>query len=228
MSKGIIFRDCKTGADFENRVVTYLSILGFMANKTGRNDGGIDIVAAKTIHENEYKFYIQCKYFNTTLGKHPIQEVFAGAHYYKEGSGKGTPVVITNNAVTREARLYAKRLGVEIIADAEWQEIKEVTNSGEVTNPNQRHGLMGLIISKILEVLKNQQADEYLAASLAEPAYNEEPADNEELILKVMDDFDEAEEDIKESAHLYQKAAQLQQKGLNKHRDAIIRHLKYG
>ena len=51
---------------------------------------------------------------------------------------------------------------------------------------------MGLIISAILEILKSQQADEYLNAVLAKPAYNEEPADNEELILKVMDDFDEA------------------------------------
>ena len=59
MSKDIIFRDCKTGADFENRVATYLSILGFMTNKTGRNDGGIDIVATKTIHENEYMTGLQ-------------------------------------------------------------------------------------------------------------------------------------------------------------------------
>lgn len=87
---------------------------------------------------------------------------------------------------------------------------------------------MGLIIAAALKTVHNPQADEYLAASLAEPTYNEEPADNEELILKVMDDFDEAEEDIKESARLYQKATQYQQKGLNKHRDAIIRHLKYG
>lgn len=228
MSEDIIFKGCKTGVDFEVKTVEFLNRLGFNANKTGKNDGGIDIVTTTSINGNEYRYYIQCKYYNTTLGKHPIQEVFAGYHYYEENSGKGIPVVITNNAVTREARLYAKRLGVEIIADAEWTEIKQVAKDKKVTNPNQHHGLMGLFISAMLRSVKNPQADEYLTASLAEPDYNKEPADNEELILKVMDDFDEAEEDIKESARLYQKATQYQQNALNKHRDAIIRHLKYG
>ena len=126
MSENIIFKNCRTGTDFEHKTVEFLEGLGFNAHKTGRNDGGIDIIATKTINETEYKYYIQCKYFNTTLGKHPIQEVFAGSHYYEETSGKGAPVVITNNAVTREARLYAKRLGVEIIADAEWNEIRGI------------------------------------------------------------------------------------------------------
>ena len=228
MSESIIFKGCMTGVDFEHKSVEFLNRLGFKANKTGKNDGGIDIVATTSVNGNEHRYYIQCKYYNKTLGKHPIQEVFAGSKYYEENSGKGIPVLITNNAVTREARLYAKRLGVEIIADAEWTEIKRVLKDREVTNPNQHRGLMGMMIAVILKSVQNPQADEYLAASLAEPDYNKEPADNEELILKVMDDFDEAEEDIKESARLYQKATQLQQKGLNKHRDAIIRHLKYG
>ena len=124
--------------------------------------------------------------------------------------------------------MYAKRLGVEIIADAEWTEIKRVVRKKEALNPNIHQGLMGIIIAKALALHDVQAANDYLKASLAEPAYNEKPADNEELILKVMDDFDEAEEDIKEASRLYQKATQLQQKGLNKHRDAIIRHLKYG
>ena len=62
-----IFKDCKTGTDFENWIVRFLKIAGFTANKTGGNDGGIDIVATINIHSNEYKYYIQCKYFNTTL-----------------------------------------------------------------------------------------------------------------------------------------------------------------
>ena len=228
MSEDIIFKGCKTGVDFENKTVEFLRKAGFNSNKTGKNDGGIDIVATTSINGTERKYYIQCKYYNKTVGKHPIQEVYAGSKYYEETSGEGTPVLITNNAVTREARLYAKRLGVEVIADAEWTEIKQVAKDGQVTNPNQNHGLLGLIISASLKQAQNPQADEYLTASLAEPDYNKEPADNEELILKVMDDFDEAEEDIKESARLYQKATQYQQNALNKHRDAIIRHLKYG
>lgn len=106
-------------------------------------------MATKSIQKNEYKFYIQCKFFNTTVDKHPIQEVFAGANYYAESSGKGIPVVITNNRVTREARLYAKRLGVEIIADAEWAEFRQIYQDKQVVNPNTHHGLFGIIIATI-------------------------------------------------------------------------------
>lgn len=223
-----IFANCTSGTDFENKTVEFLRNLKFTTNRTGSNDGGIDIVATMNIHGTEYKFYIQCKCYNKVLGKHPVQEVFAGSKYYEENSGKGYPVLITNNAVTREARLYAKRLGVEVIGDAEWTEIKRVFNNKDAVDLNIHRGLMGIIIAKTIQLQDKQAANEYLEAALAEPAYNEEPADNEELILKVMNDFDEAEEDIKESARLYQKATQFQQKGLNKHRDAIIRHLKYG
>ena len=138
-----IFPSCKSGADFEYTVTNFLQSLGFNANRTGKDDGGIDIVAKKRIQETEYTFYIQCKYFNTTLGKHPIQEVYAGANYY---GGNGRPVVITNNRVTADARVYAKRLGVEIIAEAEWTEIKQVFQAKKVINPNVHHGLLGIII----------------------------------------------------------------------------------
>lgn len=228
MPDNIIFRDCKTGTDFENNTVLFLNRAGLTANKTGRNDGGIDIVATTNINSVEYKFYIQCKYFNTSLGKHPIQEVFAGAKYYEEGSGKGAPVVITNNVVTREARLYAKRLGVEIIADAEWTEIASTIREGKISNQNVHHGLLGIILAKILENTEEHQAEEYLKAVLAEPEPEELPADKEEMVLKVQNDFDEAEEFIKESSRLYQKAAQHQQKGMNIYRDIIIRQIKYG
>ena len=67
MEDNIIFKDCKTGTDFENKTVELLRLVGFTADKTGRNDGGIDIVATMNIHSKEYKYCIQCKYFNTTL-----------------------------------------------------------------------------------------------------------------------------------------------------------------
>lgn len=98
-----IFRDCKSGIDFENTVVKFLRCLAFEANRTGKDDGGIDIVATISILSTKYTFYIQCKYFNTPLGKHPIQEVYAGTNYY---GGNGKPVVITNNKVTVDARVY--------------------------------------------------------------------------------------------------------------------------
>ena len=101
-----IFRDCKSGIDFENTVVKFLRCLAFEANRTGKDDGGIDIVATTSILSTKYTFYIQCKYFNTPLGKHPIQEVYAGTNYY---GGNGKPVVITNNKVTVDARVYGTK-----------------------------------------------------------------------------------------------------------------------
>lgn len=44
-----IFRDCKSGIDFENTVVKFLRCLAFEANRTGKDDGGIDIVATTSI-----------------------------------------------------------------------------------------------------------------------------------------------------------------------------------
>ena len=222
----IVFKDCYTGKDFELRVVDFLRGVGFKADKTGRNDGGIDIVATKEIEGTEYKFYIQCKYFNTTLSKHPIQEVFAGANYYAETSGKGTPVVITNNRITREARIYAKRLGVEVIGDGEWKELSQVTKTGQLLNPNIHHGLFGMIIATALEVAGNDGAADYLHSALEPPA-PEDIADKEELVLKIQSEFDQAEEYIKESARLYQRATQNQQKAMTIHRDAIIQHIRH-
>ena len=115
MSENIIFSSC-TGTDFENWVFEILKHYGFDTKKTGKSDGGIDIVAISTTNPKTYSFNIQCKYFNKPLGKAPIQEVYAGTHYY---GNNAKPVVITNNRVTVDARVYAKRLGVEIIADAE-------------------------------------------------------------------------------------------------------------
>ena len=157
--------------------------MGFKADKTSKNDGGIDIVATKTIDKTEYKYYIQCKYFNTTLGKHPVQEVFAGANYYEGTAGKGTPVVITNNRITREARMYAKRLGVEVIGDGEWKEFRQVIKDGQVINPNTHHGLFGLIISHLLKCLGSEGADDYLH-SVLEPPAPEDIIDTEELVFQ--------------------------------------------
>ena len=101
MDTSFLFQDCYTGTDFENKIVEFLSKYGFMAQKTGSNDGGIDIVATSDTVPTKYTFNIQCKYFNRPLGKAPIQEVYSGTHYYDNGA---TPVVITNNRVTAEAR----------------------------------------------------------------------------------------------------------------------------
>ena len=44
-----IFPSCKSGAGFEDTVTNFLQSLGFNANRNGKDDGGIDIVAKKRI-----------------------------------------------------------------------------------------------------------------------------------------------------------------------------------
>ena len=178
-----IFPSCKSGAGFEDTVTNFLQSLGFNANRNGKDDGGIDIVAKKRIQETEYTFYIQCKYFNTILGKHPIQEVYAGANYY---GGNGRPVVITNNRVTADARVYAKRLGVEIIADPEWTELRQVFQAKKVINPNVHHGLMGIIVGA------GGRNPDYVMQAVKEVA--PAPTDREQLKLEIISNFDKNEE----------------------------------
>lgn len=212
-----IFPSCKSGADFENTVTSFLRSVGFNADRTGKDDGGIDIVAKKRIQETEYTFYIQCKYFNTTLGKHPIQEVYAGANYY---GGNGRPVVITNNRVTADARVYAKRLGVEIIAEAEWTEIKQVFQAKKVINPNVHHGLLGIIVGA------GSRNPDYVIQAVKKAA--PVPTDREQLKLEIINNFDAAEEYIKEAARLQQSAAQYQQKAMTLQKEALLKNLDYG
>jgi HJR/Mrr/RecB family endonuclease len=170
-----IFEGCKSGTDFENIAVEFLRKLRFKANKTGNNDGGIDVVATITFLGTEHKYYIQCKYYNKPLDKGPIQEVYADSHYY-DGEGndkvKGRPLVMTNNRVTYDARVYAKRLGVEIIADTEWNEIKRVGTEKRITDPNVRPGMLGIILSLFAQDAK------YLSKVLKSMDTNEpEPID---------------------------------------------------
>ena len=201
MDTSFLFQDCYTGTDFENKVTDFLNTYGFRATKTGINDGGIDIVATSITVPKQYSFNIQCKFFNRPLGKAPIQEVYSGTHYYGNGA---SPVVITNNRVTAEARIYAKRLGVEIIGDAEWTEIKHVKDTEKIINPNVHGGLMGILLSFITK------DRDYLneAVKILKGALPKAPSDKEQLKLELINDFDEAEEYMKEAAYLQQKAAQ--------------------
>lgn len=66
------------------------------------------------------KYYIQCKFYNRPVGKTPVQEVYTG---YKFFGGDGYPVVITNNRMSSETKAYAKRLGVELITEHQFNEI---------------------------------------------------------------------------------------------------------
>lgn len=113
---------CRTGTDFENFIVTLLTQYGFDARKTGRDDKGVDIIATKNVYKDKppLKFFIQCKFWKSTIGIGPINEVIGGALYR---GGDGHKVIITNNRLTGEAKAYAKKMGVEYISEFEFNEL---------------------------------------------------------------------------------------------------------
>ena len=218
MNYADIFNDCKTGVDFENRIVDVFKLLGFKANKTGSNDGGIDIIVEGNIDETLHKFYIQCKYYNRPLGKAPIQEVYSGTHYY---GNDGTPVVITNNHVTVEARLYANKLGVEIISDTEWVEFKRLM-SGELKNRPQRTGLFGIMLWQI------SKDNTCISDAISDSPASKKPKDLASIKLQIKSEFDEAEECIKEAAYLQEQALRYSQRALKIQQKAILFTLEHG
>lgn len=213
----IDFQRCLSGVEFEGWVVDLLTQLSFPANRVGKNDCGVDIIAEANWQGKKYRFYIQCKYQNKPVGKTPVHEIFAGTAHCKE---YGRPVVITNNEATFETRRYAKDLGVEIIAAPQWDEFEEIIQRGIDGNPNPRDGLFGLMIAAYMNSSK------YLPQSLLEE--NEEKAKSKkELKFQIMSEFDEAEECVKEAAYLQQKAAQFQQRALSIQKRALLRNITY-
>jgi hypothetical protein len=72
--ENIVFNNCYSGTEFENKTVDFLRLAGLTANRVGKaNDGGIDIEASVNIQGVKYSYYIQCKYYNKPLGKGPNQ-----------------------------------------------------------------------------------------------------------------------------------------------------------
>ena len=129
-------------------------------------------------------------------------------------------MVITNNKVTVDARVYAKRLGVEIIADAEWVELKQVFKARKLINPNPHKGMLGIILARVC----NNQS--YLEASVqGTPA---PPTNKEQLKLEIINDFEAAEEYLKEAARLQQSVAQYQQRAMTLQKEALLKNLDYG
>lgn len=220
ITEDIIFNNCRTGTDFENKTVDFLRQAGFDAAKIGgANDGGIDIVASVNIQDVKYSYYIQCKYYNKPLGKNPIQEVFTGAAFY---GNAGKPVVITNNEVTISARTYAKKVGVEIIADSEWEEIKEAYYSKKAKL--KYSGLMGIVISGII---KNSK---YAIQAVANESTHiiSNLSEKDKYKLQLQSDFDIAEEYLKEEERLQLKAFKYRRMALERQKKAILASLDYG
>ncbi len=215
--KSIDFERCTSGIEFEGWVCDLLRKLSFAADRVGKNDSGVDIIMRAKWNDKVYRFYIQCKYYNKPIGKTPVHEVFAGTAFHKE---YGRPVVIVNNTMTYEARRYAKELGVEIIAEPEWDEFENIIKNSADSNPNPREGLFGLMIASLL----NERS--YIPQSLI----NEDTGkakNQQELKLQIISEFDEAKELSKEAGRLQLRASQYQERALEIQKRALLRNLTY-
>ena len=142
---------CRTGHDFERWTQGILRVLGFETKLTGGNDNGVDVIATIAIDGKEYKYYIQCKFYNRTVGKTPVQEVYTGCQYF---GGDGYPVVITTNRMTSEAKAYAKKLGVEVITEYQLNEFEIAVLQKKRINSNLT-GLFGVMVGLQLKDMES-------------------------------------------------------------------------
>lgn len=209
--------NCKNGMEFEKWVCNFLIDHGIQAHRMRKNDDGVDICAFTFVNTVQYDFTIQCKYHNNTLGKAPVQEVYAGTHF--KGLVNATPVVFTNNSVTHEARLFARSLGVEIIADTELFALTQLIEHGTVLAKN--YGtLMQILIHNIT----------------GDNSYIPEPPEHKERILsnkdlakeEIISDFDKAEEYLREAERMHFRANECARQALALQKQAMLRNLEYG
>lgn len=67
--ENIVFNNCYSGTEFENKTVDFLRLAGLTANRVGKaNDGGIDIEASVNIQGVKYSYYIQCQNLCQKIG----------------------------------------------------------------------------------------------------------------------------------------------------------------
>ena len=99
------FKRWKSSSEYENCFKDLLTELQFRANRVGKNNCGVDIIAETNWNGRKHRFYIQCKH--QPVGKGPIQKIYAGTAFHKD---YGRPVLVTSNTVTYEARLYTQLL----------------------------------------------------------------------------------------------------------------------
>lgn len=205
-----------TGVDYEDMILSKLQSYGFKAHKTGKEDGGVDIIASITVKDVEYTFNIQCKYWNKAVDNKPIQEVFSGTTYHKNG---GRPVVITNNEFTVDARLYADKLQVELIGRPEWIAFDTLVKTGKLPL-TEKKGLFGLILG----IQAKQQS--YMEQAIRDNQVSISDI-KDTSIEDINNSFDIVKEYYREAAELQQKAADYQQKALQIQRKTIIKSLNH-
>lgn len=206
--------NCYNGTGFEDYTAKWLRKLGISANTTASDDGGVDIVASIVIKEITYKFYIQCKYQNRTLGTQPVHEIYSGTALY---GGDGKPVIWTNNHISTSARDKGRRLGVEFIGYAELSEINSTIISRQQGN---RTGLLGIIEGIIVD---NDSQVEQCAKGLTRSMRRKEKKKDEILNL-----FEEAEVHARQSEKLQQDSAKEMKLAMDLQKEALLINLDYG
>lgn len=212
-------KNCKSGTDFENWIQSLLTAAGFNARRTGGNDNGVDIIATITFGKKEYKYYIQCKFHNKPVGKTPVQEVYTGCQYF---GGDGYPVVITNNRMSSGTKAFAKKMGVELITELEFNELEISSRQRKIIN-NSHTGLMGLLIAIMFK--DRDYGNRVLKAYDKKHLAVEEITDREKLKQELLDNFEQAQILLQESAELQLRANACQQQALSLQKEALLKNL---
>lgn len=210
---------CMSGYDFELFIQRLLTRYGFNATLTGNNDNGIDIIATLKEGDCESKYYIQCKFYNRTVGKLPIQEVFSGSHYF---GNDGYPVVITNNYMTSGTKIFANGLNVEVITGYQLKELLTLETTKESIE-NTYEGLLGILFRKAIG--KDTDTQNSIITCVEIPVPNKEIPNKEVLEKEITEAFEQANIILQEAAELQMKAFARQQQALLLQKEVLLKNL---
>ena len=221
----LFFNKCLDGNEFEQWLVDLLQGYGFKAWRTkkgGEGDGGIDLIAETTEHDQLWRFAIQCKFQNAAIGKRPVQEVYTGVRYHNL---QAYPVVITNNRAKIAVRTYADNLGVEIISCSQWGELRNLAKTKLFVNPNVK-GLMAILTRRILSASNALDKDIPTEAytTLSEKIKGMEQDFERERLCR----FNEIDLIDEEAYDLEHRALYLHEKASKDRSKAILESLKHG
>ena len=210
-----------TGTDFEDNVAKLLSDIGFeevqLMRRDNQKDHGVDIIASKKINKKVRIFNIQCRYHNKVIDSTAVQTVVAGTLFHKNG---GSPVVITNNFFTADAREYADKTGVELIGRSEWDILDNIVINHAPKPSYEIKGLLGIMIGvKIKD-------PNYIKNAVTKRKTKKEK-DNEKFIRILTSKLDAARRQALEAAKYSAKADECRLKSLELEKEALEENFKF-
>ena len=111
--------DVMEGHDFEYFCADLLREAGFEEVEVtkGSGDYGADILCER----DGVTYVVQCKCYESVVGVHAVQEVYAGKDFY----GRVVAAVMTNRSFTDPARTCARRLNVLLWDRAQVEKMME-------------------------------------------------------------------------------------------------------